>query len=81
MRTSEITARLQHASPAVTRSWIRDNGLKLDSIDPKTRENRYKREDVDEAIENSVRRGPYRKRPPAAEGHRHEHGDLPPAGD
>lgn len=63
MRTSEITARLQHKSTAVTRKWIHDRGLEEVGIDVETRENQYDRAAVEKAIEDTVQRGPYRKRP------------------
>jgi hypothetical protein len=82
MKTSEITARLQHASTAVTRAWIRDRGLEADRRDTDTGEKFYLRSEVEEAIESSVQRGPYRRSRPSADGPADdEHGALPPAGD
>lgn len=75
MRTSEITTRLQHKSTAVTRKWIHDRGLEEVGIDVETRENEYSRADVEQAIEESVQRGPYRTRSTTEEPPRH--GPLP----
>lgn len=74
MKTSEITARLQHASTAVTRAWIRDRELKPRKIDLETRENEYLREEVEAAIESSAQRGPYRTRPTAQGPRDDDHG-------
>lgn len=80
MKTSEIAARLQHASTAVTRAWLRKHELVAESRDAQTGEKVYLRSTVEDEIAKSVRRGPYRKARPSAEGSRHD-GDrgLPPA--
>ena len=72
MLTSEITDRLEHSSPAVTRAWIRDRELEADSRDTDTGEKLYLRAKVEEKIAE-MPRGPYRKRPPTEEPPRHEH--------
>ena len=74
MKTSEIRSRLQHASTAVTRAWIRDRGIKPAKVDLETRENEYLREDVEAAIESSAQRGPYRPRPSAQGPRDDDHG-------
>ena len=83
MRTSEISARLQHASTAVTRAWIRDRGLKpIEYRDGVTGEKLYRRDEVEEAIASTVQRGPYRRARPSAEGPpTHDHDGVPDSGD
>lgn len=79
MKTSEITARLQHASTAVTRAWIRtrDETLKVVGRDTDTGEKIYLRSEVEAAIESSVQRGPYRKSRPTAQGPRDDDHGVP----
>lgn len=70
MKTSEIMARLNHSSLAVTRSWIKEQGLKATEYrDAETGEKLYRRSTVEEKIAAMPRgpRGPYRKRPPDEE--------------
>lgn len=73
VKTSEIAARLQHASTAVTRAWIRKHGLEAKYRDIDTGEKLYPRRQVERAIADSVIRGPYRKDRPSAEGPPHDH--------
>lgn len=68
MKTSEITTRLRHSSPAVTRDWIRRNKLIACGRDTTTGEKVYLRVAVEEAIA-AMPRGRYRKARPPAEGH------------
>lgn len=60
MLTSEITDRLQHSSPAVTRDWIRRRGLEVKGRDKDTGEKQYSRTEVEEKIAE-MPRGPYRR--------------------
>lgn len=75
VRTSEITERLRHRSPAVTRAWISSlpKTLKLEVADRdnETGEKLWHRDQVERAIEATNRRGPYRKEP------RSDHDGLP----
>lgn len=64
MRTSEITDRLHHRNPAVTRAWISalPAAVRLTATDRDivNGEKMYARAEVEAAIAATTQRGPYR---------------------
>lgn len=73
MKTSDITNRLRHSSPAVTRDWIRRSKLVAKDRDVETGEKQYARQDVEDAIAK-MPRGSYTKTRPPAEGQHDDEG-------